>query len=269
MGEDLEELDYYDLLAELGAPYFHWGGTAATKRLVELCHIDRHKTLLAVGCGVGYSVCHIAKRCGCKVVGVDIAERAIAKAKQRARDWRLDEQIQFFVADAHRLPFADNSFDIVLTEFASVFLEKERIFKEYVRVLRGGGFVGVNELYQREALPRDASVLIEQAGKAFTEVTGLPLVLPTPSQWTGWFGQAGLRNIETEPVVGTYTWGEYSTAVGGFFELQRLLARLFYYWMSSSRFRQQILKIGRVRYVLMNNSRTKPYVGALLCVGQK
>jgi SAM-dependent methyltransferase len=237
MDEDLEELGYYDLLAELGAPYFHWGGIAATKRLVELCNVDRDKAVLAVGCGVGYSVCYVAKHYGCKVVGIDVAERAIAKASQRAREWHLGAQTQFLVADAHRLPFTDNSFDIVLTEFVSIFLEKEKVFKE-------------------------------QAGKGFEDVTGLPLVLPTPSQWTRWFGQAGLRNIQTERVVGNYRLAEYSAAVGGPFELQRLLTRLFYYWMFNRRFRQQALKIGRVRHVLMTNRKTKPYVGALLCVGQ-
>ncbi len=269
MDEDLDELGYYDLLAELGAPYFHWGGMAATNRLAELCNVDRDKALLAVGCGAGYSVCYIAKHYGCKVFGIDIAEAAIAKARRRARDWHLEPQTQFLVADAHRLPFADNAFDIVLTEFVSIFLEKERIFKEYVRVLRSGGLLGVNELYQSETLPRDVSVLIEQAGKGFEEATGLPLVLPTPSQWTSWFSKAGLRNIQTEPVVGTYRWAEYMAAVGGPFKLQLLLVRTFYYWMFNQRFRQQALKIGRVKDVLMTNTKTKPYVGALLCIGQK
>ena len=81
--------------SELGKFYFKWqaywgctkhgGGLKATKELVELCRINKGKYVLDVGCGVGMTACYIAKRHGCKVVGVDISERMIAQVKERAK----------------------------------------------------------------------------------------------------------------------------------------------------------------------------------------
>ncbi|MEA2046711.1 MAG: hypothetical protein U9N48_09390 [Euryarchaeota archaeon] len=52
---------YYDLLARLGVPYLYWGGMQATERLASLCRIDATKRVLVVGCGTGYSACHISE----------------------------------------------------------------------------------------------------------------------------------------------------------------------------------------------------------------
>jgi len=38
-----------------------------------------------VGCGTGFSACYLARKIGCEVVGIDIAELSIEEAKERAK----------------------------------------------------------------------------------------------------------------------------------------------------------------------------------------
>ncbi|HUW96585.1 MAG TPA: class I SAM-dependent methyltransferase, partial [Anaerolineae bacterium] len=94
----------------------HLGGQTATDRLVELCQIDRGDYVLDVGCGVGITPCNISKAQGCRVVGVDLRESLIDRARDRARRLGLEDRVEFRVADAHDLPFEDNRFDAVMVE---------------------------------------------------------------------------------------------------------------------------------------------------------
>ena len=51
----------------------HLGGLAATEELIRLCEISSDDEVLEVGCGVGQTASLLAKRIGCRVVGVDLA----------------------------------------------------------------------------------------------------------------------------------------------------------------------------------------------------
>ena len=84
--EEISELEpsYFELQAYWGATK-HMGGLRATKELIELCHINKGKYVLDVGCGVGITPCYIAKRHGCRVVGVDISEGMIDWSNERAK----------------------------------------------------------------------------------------------------------------------------------------------------------------------------------------
>ena len=64
--------------------------------------------ILDVGTGTGRAAIALAKA-GADVVGVDASEEMLAVARDRARE--AGARVQFDVADAHRLPFPDRSFD--------------------------------------------------------------------------------------------------------------------------------------------------------------
>ncbi|MDI6888137.1 MAG: class I SAM-dependent methyltransferase [Methanocellales archaeon] len=81
------------------------GGLKATRELIELCHINKGKYVLDVGCGVGKTPCYVAKMYGCRVVGVDISERMVDRAKERAKREGVENRVEFRVADAQNLPF--------------------------------------------------------------------------------------------------------------------------------------------------------------------
>lgn len=122
------------------------GGLKATRELAELCHIDNGKYVLNVGCGVGIASCYIAERYGCRVVGIDISEKMVTRSIERAKRKNLEDKVKFKVADARDLPFEDSTFDAVISESATVFLEdKPEGVGEYIRVTKPGGYVGLNE----------------------------------------------------------------------------------------------------------------------------
>ena len=163
--KEAESLGYYEFMNYLGVPYYHVGGLGSTKKLAELCRIDSAKKVLIVRCGTGLSACYLAREIGCEVVGIDIEELSIEKAKERAKRQGVSDKAKFRVGDAHALPFEAGTFDAVITEFVSQFLDRERAFKEFTRVLRPRAYVGINEMYREKEIPAKAAKEIDQAEK--------------------------------------------------------------------------------------------------------
>ncbi len=101
---------FFDFAAEVGLTK-HIGGVAATEALVALCHIHRNSYVLDVGCGAGATACFLAKRAGCRVIGVDILAGMVERSRERAAREKVADRVEFQVADAQDLPFADGIFD--------------------------------------------------------------------------------------------------------------------------------------------------------------
>jgi arsenite methyltransferase len=141
------ELTYLDMQAYVGITK-HIGGRAATDELLSLCHIERAREVLIVGCGIGISCAYIAKKHGCRVVGVDISEKMIEWSHKRAHEVGVEDKVEFRVADVLDLSFKMDRFDAVLVESVIAFVdEKTLAIRECVRVTRAGGYVGLNESF--------------------------------------------------------------------------------------------------------------------------
>ncbi|MBA7507359.1 2-methoxy-6-polyprenyl-1,4-benzoquinol methylase, mitochondrial [subsurface metagenome] len=170
--EEISELEhpYFELQASWGMTK-HMGGLKATKELIELCHINKGKYVLVVGCGVGITPCYLAKRYGCRVVGVDLSERMIERSNERAKKEGVEDRVEFRVADAQNLPFEDALFDAVICESVNAFIEnKQKAASEYVRVTKPGGYVGLNECTWIKAPPPElAEYLCRTMGAEFPD----------------------------------------------------------------------------------------------------
>ncbi|MFX0061369.1 MAG: class I SAM-dependent methyltransferase [Candidatus Hermodarchaeota archaeon] len=144
----MDSCDWYSFLAEtFGMIPLHMGGSAATEQLLEMCQLNENSWVLDVGCGSGYTVCKIAKNYGSKVIGIDINEKQISKAKESVRKQKLEDKVEFRVASVLELPFDKETFDVVIFESVLTPLEdnREEALKEMVRVLRANGRIGANE----------------------------------------------------------------------------------------------------------------------------
>lgn len=108
---------------------------------VERLKIKAGSRVLDVACGTGNTAIPAAKA-GAHVTGVDIATNLLEQAKKRAADERL--QIRFEEGDAEQLPYADQSFDVVVTMFGAMFAPRpELAAAELLRVCKPGGMVAM------------------------------------------------------------------------------------------------------------------------------
>ncbi len=180
---------FFDFAAEVGLTK-HLGGLGATEDLIELCSIDSSSYILDVGCGAGATPCFLAKRVGCRVVGVDILASMIERSRERAKREGVEDKVEFRVADAQDLPFDDSLFDAVITESVTAFPEeKQKAVDEYARVTKAGGYVGLNESTWRKVPPPPE--VVAWAGQDL----GLNVKPLTSDEWRALLAGAGLEDI--------------------------------------------------------------------------
>ncbi len=117
------------------------GNAGSQASLIELVRPQAGERVLDVGTGSG-ALALLAARTGATVGGVDIAADGVARARERAREEGLD--IRFDVGDAQALPYAEASFDVVLSAFGVMFApDHARAARELARVCRPGGRLGL------------------------------------------------------------------------------------------------------------------------------
>ncbi len=133
--------------------------------LCELVKRIAPKTLLDAGCGEGYYLSHlnfVSERWG-----IDISKEAVRFAAAR------DKDTKFLTATAAHLPFADNSFECVMSMFAFT------AEKEFSRVLKPNGYF-IRVIAGREHLLGLKKIiyptLIEKAQHAEPKLDGFRLL---------------------------------------------------------------------------------------------
>lgn len=109
-----------------------WIGEEEYRLLRSLLDPRAGETLLDVGCGTGWFTRRFAAEAAGAVVGVDID-----LAKLRFANRHSPPGIGYLAADAHRLPFRDGSFDVVVSVAALCFMQDEtQVLAEMLRVAR-------------------------------------------------------------------------------------------------------------------------------------
>jgi len=142
-----DECDTFQFMAKkLNMNVLHPGGLQGTEILAERSGISKEMTILDAGCGSGSSSVFLARRYGCKVVGIDIDHSALIKANAMARRKGVLDRVAFRLADIDNLPFQDKTFDGAIFQAALIFTEKSKALHTVHRKIRSDGFVGVIEL---------------------------------------------------------------------------------------------------------------------------
>ena len=110
-------------------------------RLVDACPITRGTRVLDVAAGTGNASLPAAAR-GAHVTASDLTPELLEAGRRRADAEAL--QLEWAEADAERLPFADASFDVVMSAIGVMFApHHQAAADELVRVCRPGGTVGL------------------------------------------------------------------------------------------------------------------------------
>lgn len=109
--------------------------------VMDLCEPVLGRSVLDVGCGEGYCARTLKQRGAGQILGVDLSEGMIERARSREASERL--HIEYRVGTATDLSFAaDESFDMVVAVFLFNYLtyqETEHAMREIARVLRSEG----------------------------------------------------------------------------------------------------------------------------------
>jgi len=185
-----EEGEWFDIQAHVGVTK-HAGSRVATDELAQLCHIGEGSSVLDVGCGVGLTPCYLAKRYGCRVMGVDLREKMVERSREQAQAEGVTGLVELQVADALDLPFEEGTFDVVLSESVLAMVpDKAKALAEYRRVLKSGGYVGLNETaWLKEPVERYRELMRRS-------VQGDTLTLDA---WAGLAEGAGFRELQVRP----------------------------------------------------------------------
>ncbi len=125
------------------------------KRLVQIVRPEPGARVLDVATGPGYVAMAFAEA-GCDVVGLDLTEAPLKIAEQTRQERGLSN-VRFQLGDAEHLPFADQTFDVVVSRLALHHCEDpQRVLGEMARVCRVGGLVVIEDLTASEFPERAA-----------------------------------------------------------------------------------------------------------------
>ena len=270
--KELEELSYYDFMGYMDVPFFNIGGVGSIDRLAELCGIRENSNVLVVGCGTGGNSCYLAQTCGCQITGIDIAEHMIQKAQRRAEELNITDRVTFQLGDAYHLEFPPDSFDAALTVFVSQFLDKQRAFPEFARVLKPECYLGINEMYKADEIPPEAIDNVREGEQVFQELTELPFTLSSPAEWRQAFEEATFVNIMIEEYPSFRQQGislKIVNEFGGWGRLIKTLGEILLLVARSGKLRSRFGKISKGKRLLLRDKVATKYVGYILVVGKK
>jgi arsenite methyltransferase len=134
-----EDLGYPDELADVpDTAVESFAGVANPWMLGRLASGER---VLDLGSGAGTDSLVAAQMVGedGSVVGIDMTPEMLAKARAAASEMDATN-VEFIEAEAERLPFADASFDVVISNgVIDLIPDKDAVFAELFRVLAPGG----------------------------------------------------------------------------------------------------------------------------------
>jgi SAM-dependent methyltransferase len=113
--------------------------TPPAARLVEFAGVRAGQRVVDVACGTGVVAITAALR-GAEACGLDLTPELIARARENGAICGVD--IDWREGDVERLPYADQEFDVVLSQFGHMFGPRPDVtIGEMLRVLKPGGTI--------------------------------------------------------------------------------------------------------------------------------
>jgi len=193
--DSVEKCDIFDFMAKyVGMSVLHPGGFVSTNKLLNSYNLDKDKKVLDIACGKGTTSILIAKKFGCRVVGIDISPVLIEEAKKLAKRNKVEKLIDFQIADATHLPFNDNEFDASIAQAMLVLIDdKESVIRQALRVIKPSGLAGWIELTWQQ---NPSELFMKQVSEVICAYCMLNVKML--DGWRNMFINSGASNLKTE-----------------------------------------------------------------------
>lgn len=148
MQHDAEILDQFTRQAEPFLRRHENNHEGLLRLMVECAEVRREDTVLDIACGPGIVSCYFAQYAA-HVTGLDIVPAMLERARQLQTERGL-VNLDWAPGESTALPFADNSFDRVVTRFSfHHYMEPQAAIAEMVRVCKPGGIVAIADVAPR------------------------------------------------------------------------------------------------------------------------
>jgi demethylmenaquinone methyltransferase / 2-methoxy-6-polyprenyl-1,4-benzoquinol methylase len=153
-----------DLFAPLGPTYDRYANLLSfgqdprwRRFLVSRVGVGADARVLDVATGTAAVAIELARRTGCRVVGLDQSAEMLAEGRSRVDAAGLGDRIELVRGEAERLPFEDESFDGLTFTYLLRYVEDPRAtLAELARVVRPGGTIAMLEFGLPNGLARPA-----------------------------------------------------------------------------------------------------------------
>jgi SAM-dependent methyltransferase len=172
-------------------------------KVADAAGIRPGERVLDVACGTGVLAREAATRSGSTgyVAGLDPIPGMLEVARQGAPGVEWREGV------AESLPFADDSFDAVVSQFGLMFFtDRHQSLREMLRVLAPGGRLAVavwDSLDNIPAYAAEVALLERLAGRPAADALRAPFVLGDRRELEGLFRDAGVGSVEVATHRGT------------------------------------------------------------------
>ena len=155
--------------------------------------------------------------------------------------------------------------------FVSQFLDIKQVFPSFLRVLKTGGYFGINKMFRADEVPPEARSRIEEGQTVFRKIIELPFTLNSPSVWKEAFESSGFSNLVVEEYYNIQQSSAFGMIddFGGWSKIFTTLWGVLVLALRSKRLRQRFVMISRGKSVLLRDKVVSKYIGYILCVGEK
>jgi len=186
---DVQALDPYTFLAVIGKRVIHPGGRRSTEELFERANLRLGQRVLDIGCGVATTAIAIAQRFCVEVTAADISPIMLARARANIHAAGIEGRINVEEGNITALRYADGTFDRVIAEAVTMFVERSRAARELVRVCCPRGRVLATEFLWRKAPPAEAR-------QVFLGEVCPGMTFDTLDDWMRIYRDVGLEQVE-------------------------------------------------------------------------
>jgi SAM-dependent methyltransferase len=249
---DIKSLDPYAFLAVLGKRVIHPGGRHSTEELFSLANLQSGQRVLDVGCGVGTTAVGAARRFGVEVTAIDISPLMLERARANVRHASLEARVHVDRGDILGLPYSENSFDRVVAEAVTMFVDRPRAAAELTRVCRPGGMVLATEFLWRQPPS-------EEARELFLGQLCPGMQLDNLDGWLQIYARAGLVDLQVR--TGPF---ELMTA-RGFLKDEGLINAIACMVRGVSK----PARVRKMAWMMPRLRKAVPYLGYVLVAGRK